>query len=34
MGFKIKMKSNKLNMTKTVYENLSKKVYVFSSILP
>ena len=33
-GFKIKMKSNKLNMTKTVYENLAKKVYIFSSILP
>ena len=33
-GFKIKMKSNKLNMTKTLYENLAKKVYIFSSILP
>ena len=33
-GFKIKMKSDKLNMTKTVYENLAKKVYIFSSILP
>ena len=33
-GFKIKMKSNKLNMTKSVYENLAKKVYIFSSILP
>ena len=33
-GFKIKMKSNKLNMTKKVYENLAKKVYIFSSILP
>ena len=33
-GFKIKMKYDKLNMTKTVYENLAKKVYIFSSILP
>ena len=33
-GFKIKMKSDKLNMTKTLYENLAKKVYIFSSILP
>ena len=33
-GFKIKMKSEKLNMTKSVYENLAKKVYIFSSILP
>ena len=33
-GFKIKMKSEKINMTKSVYENLSKKVYIFSSILP
>ena len=33
-GFKIKMKSQKLNMTKSVYENLAKKVYIFSSILP
>ena len=33
-GFKIKMKSDKLNMTKEVYENLAKKVYIFSSILP
>ena len=33
-GFKIKMKSNKLNMTKALYENLAKKVYIFSSILP
>ena len=28
------MKSDKLNMTKTLYENLAKKVYIFSSILP
>ena len=34
IGFKIKMKYDKLNMTKTVYENLAKKVYIFSSILP
>jgi len=34
IGFKIKMKDNKLNMTKDVYENLAKKVYIFSSILP
>ena len=33
-GFKIKMKSEKLNMTKAVYKNLAKKVYIFSSILP
>ena len=33
-GFKIKMKSEKINMTKSVYENLAKKVYIFSSILP
>ena len=33
-GFKIKMKYDKLKLTKTVYENLSKKVYIFSSILP
>ena len=33
-GFKIKMKYDKLNMTKEVYENLSKKVYIFASILP
>ena len=33
-GFKIKMKYDKLNMTKSVYENLAKKVYIFSSILP
>ena len=33
-GFKIKMNKDKLNMTKTVYENLAKKVYIFSSILP
>ena len=33
-GFKIRMKSDKLNMTKEVYENLAKKVYIFSSILP
>ena len=33
-GFKIKMKYDKLNMTKAVYENLAKKVYIFSSILP
>ena len=34
IGFKIKTKSDKLNMTKSVYENLAKKVYIFSSILP
>ena len=28
------MKYDKLNMTKTIYENLTKKVYIFSSILP
>ena len=33
-GFKIKMRYDKLKLTKTVYENLSKKVYIFSSILP
>ena len=33
-GFKIKMKYDKLKLTKTVYENISKKVYIFSSILP
>ena len=33
-GFKIKMKSEKINMTKSVYENLARKVYIFSSILP
>ena len=33
-GFKIKMRYDKLKLTKTVYENLSNKVYIFSSILP
>ena len=33
-GFNIKKKDDKLNMTKEVYENLSKKIYIFSSILP
>ena len=33
-GFKITMKSDKLKLTKSVYENLAKKVYIFSSILP
>ena len=33
-GFRIKMINNKLKLTKEMYENLSKKVYIFSSILP
>ena len=33
-GFKIRMKYDKLKLTKTVYENLANKVYIFSSILP
>ena len=33
-GFKIKMNCDKLKMSKSVYENLAKKVYIFSSILP
>ena len=33
-GFKIKMKNDKLKLTKDIYENLSNKIYIFSSILP
>ena len=33
-GFKIRMNNDKLKLTKTVYENLANKVYIFSSILP
>ena len=33
-GFKIKMKYDKLKLTKDIYENLANKVYIFSSILP
>ena len=33
-GFKIKMNYDQLKMSKSVYENLAKKVYIFSSILP
>ena len=33
-GFKIKKKCDELKLTKTIYENLAKKVYIFSSILP
>jgi hypothetical protein len=28
------MNNDKLKLTKTVYENLANKVYIFSSILP
>ena len=33
-GFKIRMKYDKLKLTKDIYENLANKVYIFSSILP